>query len=456
MTEAPAVLGSESLWGPRHRALTIGIVSLITLMAFEAIGTATAMPVVARDLDAIAGYTWAFNAFVVASLFAMVAGGLWSDAKGPRGPIVAGVLAFTAGAITAGIAQSLGVLVLGRSLQGLGSGAVIVAVYVLIARAFSVELRPKAFSVLAAAWVVPGLVGPLVAGWLTESVSWRAVFLLVPLFVIPPALLLLPGLAHHEGGSPNPRTRERLVAGLVATAALFALQDGVLRLSALGFAEAAVALVVLVLAIRRLLPAGALRFRRGLPTSVMMRGLIAAAYFSAEVFIPLALVETRGLSVTQAGMILAMSAVFWSVGSWTQSRLPGDRDRSSAVRVGAGIVLACLLTLPLALLPGLPPWIAGLSWAVGAFGMGLSIPSVSVQVMRLSPSDQQGVNSSAIQIVDSVASVVLIAALGLAHAAAVSGGGATAATYMGIWLAGAVVAALAMLLAGRMRPSAIA
>ena len=105
MTTTPATLGSESLWGPRHRALTIGIVSLSTLMAFEAIGTATAMPVVASDLNAIAGYTWAFNAFVVASLFAMVAGGLWSDARGPRGPIVTGVLAFTAGAIVAGLAQ---------------------------------------------------------------------------------------------------------------------------------------------------------------------------------------------------------------------------------------------------------------------------------------------------------------------------------------------------------------
>lgn len=86
--------------------------------------------------------TWAFNSFVVASLLSMVAGGLWSDARGPRGPLVAGVAAFTVGAVIAGSANGLGLLVAGRALQGMGAGAVIVAVYVLIARSYPVDLRP--------------------------------------------------------------------------------------------------------------------------------------------------------------------------------------------------------------------------------------------------------------------------------------------------------------------------
>lgn len=413
------------------------------------------MPAVASDLDALSGYTWAFNAFVVASLLAMVAGGLWSDATGPRGPLMAGVAALATGAVIAGVAVDLVLLVVGRALQGVGGGFVIVAVYVLIARAYPAELRAKAFSVLSAAWILPSLVGPLVAGWLAETASWRAVFWIVPFFVIPPLLLLFPRLGEFQGGVPHATAWRRLAAGVVATVGLLAIQDGVLRLSPAGFAEALAGAVVLVLSVRHLLPPGALVFRRGLPASVMMRGLLASAYFSAEVFIPLALTQTRGISLTQAGLILATSAAMWSVGSYLQSRLPADRDRASAVRLGSAIVVLCLSTLPLSVATPLPPWVAAISWAVGALGMGLAVPSVSVQVMRLSPESDLGVNSSSIQIIDSVLSVVVISALGVWHASAVAAGGASVGTYVWLWVGSAAVATTAVVLAGRMRPVAL-
>jgi hypothetical protein len=159
------------------------------------------------------------------------------------------------------------------------------------------------------------------------------------------------------------------------------------------------------------------------------------------------------MSVTAAGLVLSSAALMWVTGSFTQSRLPGDQDRSSAVRTGAAVVTLCLVTLPLAVLTSLPPWVAAVSWAVGAFGMGLSVPSVSVQVMRLSPDAEQGVNGAAIQIVDSVMVVVGISLLSLGHAAAVASGGATASTYTALWLGSAVFAVVAVVLAGRMRPS---
>ncbi len=452
--ETAAVDAPASVWRGRYGPLSIGIVSLITLLAFEAIGTATVMPVAATELDALGSYTWAFNAFVVASLFAMVVGGLWSDSTGPRGPLTAGVISLCIGAVVAGTAFNLATLVLGRALQGIGGGLVIVGVYVLIARAFPVDLRAKAFSVLAAAWIVPSLVGPVIAGWLTDVITWRAVFWIVPVLVVLPALLLYPRLSAYQGGTPQASTRRRLAAGLVATLALVAVQDGVLRLNVAGGVEAVLGFVVLIASVRYLLPTGALKFRRGLPTSVMMRGLIASAFFSAEVFVPLAMVETRGLTVTQAGLILATAAMMWATGSYVQSRLPGDLDRSQAVRIGAAIVTVSLLTLPASVLTDLPPWIAAVSWAIGAFGMGLSIPSASVQVMRLSPESDLGQNSSAIQIVDSVMSVVVISLLGLGHAMAVASGGATATTYALLWCASATVSAAAALVASRMRPPA--
>jgi hypothetical protein len=244
------------------------------------------------------------------------------------------------------------------------------------------------------------------------------------------------------------------MAGLVATVALFAMQDGLLRVSIVGGVEALVGLGLLLVSLQRLLPAGALRFARGLPTSVMMRGLIAATYFSAEVFVPLALVQIRGVSVTYAGMVLAGSAAMWSLGSYTQSRIPGDRDRSATVRAGLTLVIVSVVTLPLALTDAVPPWVAGISWGIGAFGMGMSIPSVAVQVMRLSPDDDQGRNSAAIQIVDAVCVSLVVSLLSLGYSAAVHGTGVTAGTFTALWLTSAAVGLVGFVVASRMRPRA--
>lgn len=431
------------------------MVALVTVFAFEAIATATAMPVIAADLDLLESYSWAFSAYFVASLLAIVLGGLWSDAAGPRRPVVTGAIALAAGSVVAGVANGLVVLIVGRALQGFGGGILIVGLYVLIARAFDVDSRPKAFSVLAAAWVVPSLVGPVIAGWLAESVTWRAVFLLVPFVLLLPVVLLFPRLRAYDGGTRPTGVRRRVGAAVLAALGLLALQAGLLAVSWAGGAAAVVGAVVMIVAVRRLLPRGALRLRRGLPSSVMMRGLLAGGFASAEVFVPLALTQIRGISVTAAGLILATSAVLWSVGSYLQSRLPGEDDRAHAVRWGAGLVGLGLLTLPLSLVAALPPWIAVLSWAVTALGMGLAVPAISVQVMRLSAPQDLGANSSAIQVVDALGVTVAVSIAGFGHAFAVIMGGATAGTYLLLWVGSALLGLLAAALAGRMTPRAV-
>ena len=122
------------------------------------------------------------------------------------------------------------------------------------------------------------------------------------------------------------------------------------------------------------------------------------------------------------------------------------------MRLGALIIATSLLTLPLCLVSTVPPWMAAISWAIGALGMGMAVPSVAVQVMRLSPESDQGVNSAAIQIIDSVTVVLAVSCSGFGHAQAVASGGATATTYALLWAGSAVIALTAAIVAGRMRP----
>src|SRR5439155_27054040 len=132
----PTLEAPRSIFTGPLRATSGGILILITLIAFEAMAVSAALPTAARDLHGIGGYGWAFTGFLVANVVGMVVAGQVSDSHGPRAPLVAGMLAFVIGLVTAGTAVTMVQLVTGRVVQGLGSGLLITATYVVIGETY--------------------------------------------------------------------------------------------------------------------------------------------------------------------------------------------------------------------------------------------------------------------------------------------------------------------------------
>ncbi|MFG2941659.1 MFS transporter [Streptomyces sp. NPDC048282] len=419
----------EGVLGRSYRALSVGIVSVVLLIAFEATAVGTAMPVAARELDGLSLYAFAFSGYFTTSLFGMVLAGQWSDRKGPLGALTTGIGAFAAGLVVAGTAQGMWVFILGRAVQGLGGGLVIVALYVVVGRAYPERLRPSILAGFAAGWVVPSIVGPLAAGTVTEQLGWRWVFLGIPVLVLLPVALALPQIRRRAGG-PVPgggpkafdRRRIRLALGISLGAGLlqYAAQDP-RWVSLLPGAAGAALLVPSVLG---LLPRGTYRAVRGLPSVVLLRGIAAGSFISAESFVPLMLVTQRGLSPTLAGFSLAAGGVTWAVGSWVQARPGMQPYRERLMTLGMVLVAAAVATAPSVLLPAVPVWTVAVAWSFGCFGMGLVIASASVLMLRLSAPEEAGTNSAALQISDALSNVVLLAATGAAFAA-LGGGSAT-------------------------------
>jgi MFS family permease len=446
---------SDSILDPDHRRLTVGIIATIAFIAFEAMAVATAMPRAVRDLDGLPMYAWAFSGFFTASLFAMVLSGELCDRRGPRLPVVLGAGSFTAGLLVAGTAQSMWPFVAGRAIQGLGAGLAIVALYVVIARGYDENLRPRIFAALAAAWVLPSIVGPLVAGSLADHASWRLVFLGVAPLVILPVALALPELRAYDGPPPDGPTVRKGRLRLAAAAAVGAgvLQAAGLRRDAVAIGMVVVALVLLVPSVPRLLPAGTLRLRRGLPTVIAMRGILAGAFFGAEAFLPLMLVDQRGLSATLAGLALTAGALGWASGSWYQGRPGMAIPRYLLLRIGSGLVAIGIGAAGLVLIPVVPAFVAAAAWTVGAVGMGLCFASIGVLLFQLSPPADHGANSAALQLCDTLFVIIFVGLAGVifgsTHEAA---GGTHPAAYTAIL---AVMVALAMVgvwAAGRVRP----
>src|SRR5215472_8201024 len=173
---------SGGLMAPQRRALTVGLVLTITFVASEALAVVTVMPVVVRDLGGLRLYGWVFSGFMLGSIVGIVAAGREADRRGPAPPFVAGVVLFTCWLALAGLAPSMGVLVAGRVLQGLGAGAVPSVAYASIGRSLDGSLRAQMMAVLSTAWVAPGLAGPAISAEVARLFGWRWVFLgLLPL-----------------------------------------------------------------------------------------------------------------------------------------------------------------------------------------------------------------------------------------------------------------------------------
>lgn len=449
-----------------YRALSVGIVSVVLLIAFEATAVGTAMPVAARELDGVSLYAFAFSGYFTTSLFGMVLSGQWSDRRGPLGPLTTGIASFAAGLMLSGTARAMWLFILGRAVQGLGGGLVIVALYVVVGRAYPERLRPAIMAAFAAGWVVPSIVGPLAAGAVTEHLGWRWVFVGIPVLVVFPLALALPQIRRRAGGPVDgsartasfDRRRIRLALGISLGAGLlqYAAQD----LRWLSAVPAVAGAALLVPAVRGLLPRGTYRAARGLPSVVLLRGVAAGSFVAAESFVPLMLVTQRGLSPTLAGFSLAAGGLTWALGSWVQSRARLEPYREPLMTAGMVLVAASIAAAPSVLIDSMPAWTVAVAWAFGCFGMGLVISSTSVLLLQLSAPEEAGTNSASLQISDALANVVLLAAGGAAFAAlgggavshaATSGAGSHPAAFAAVFLPMAGVALVGAWVTRRLR-----
>lgn len=421
MSSQPSASSSGSpagLLAPEYRWVTAGMFALVFLVAFESLAVTTVMPLVSKELDGAALYALAFAAPMASGVIGMVAAGSYSDRHGPSVPLYASSALFVLGLLVCGLAPGMEVLVAGRLVQGLGGGGITVALYVVVARVFVPRLHPQIFAAFAAAWVVPSLIGPFAAGLVAQTIGWRWVFLGVVGLVVLAMAGVMPSV-HAMGGGENPAAafswRALGWAGLAAAAVLG--MNLLARVPALGLVLMGISVLVVLVAVRPLLPRRTLLAGRGLPATILVRGLAAAAFFGTEVYLPYLLMDRFGLSPAVAGLSLTGGAICWSIGSAIQGRMGESLDNARAMSIGSALgVGAILLVLGTAAFH-LPAIVAILAWAMGGGGMGLVYPRQNVHMIALSTTSNQGFNSSALAVSDSLGSAMALAAGGLVFGA---------------------------------------
>jgi len=447
----------RELWAPEIRVLTVGLVLTVTVVASESLAVITVMPLVARDLGGVRLYGWATGGFMLSNVIGVVAGGRENDRRGPAVPFAAGLVLFGLGLAGAGLAPSMGVLVLGRVLQGLGAGVVPSVAYASIGRCLPPRLRARMIAVISTAWVAPGLAGPALSAEVAHAFGWRWVFLgLLPVVGIAGSIAVpaLARLGRPQAAAADQATEHKVTDAVRASAGTAMILAALTIAVSSGEAQILREVIAPVLiggglasalpALRRLVPPGTLTARPGLPATILSRGLLTFAFFSTDGYVTLAITAVRHDSPLVAGFAVTGATVAWTGGAWTQARLSERWEGRRLIRTGLVVILMGIAGMLLMLRPGVPVAAGIAAWTIAGFGMGLGYSPILLLVLRQATPGREGRESASLNLADALGTAAGLGVGGTAVAAwAASDLGRGIATAFAI-SAGVAVLALAV------------
>jgi MFS family permease len=414
----------------------------------------TAMPSVVVELGGVGLISWASTVYLVAAIVGGAASGYLKQRIGARTALIASAAAFAGGTLVASLATSMVMVLAGRTLQGAGDGVIAAVCYALVAEMFPARLVPKVFGLLAVIWALAAFGGPLGAGLLTETVSWRAAFLVnIPLilaFAVLVARVVRP--APRDGaGDDLPLLRLAAIASGIMLVAVAGLATQTLWTAA-AIAAAALLLIGTFVADRgsrrRLFPSDAFSPASTVGAALWVVLLMPLAQVCVSVYLPLFLQYLWGHGPTVAGAFSAITALSWSAAAMLVANLTRPASAATMIRLGPVMVATGLAGAAIAVPQGLHSVLIMCQIVIGC-GFGVSWAFLSQAVMTHARPGETDTASALLPTTQAAGYAIGAALSGLvAHAAGVSNALDPRSLAQGsLWIfgAGAAIATAAVL-----------
>jgi EmrB/QacA subfamily drug resistance transporter len=372
---------NERLQGRALRTVFAALMLGMFLAALDQTIVSTALPTIVGDLGGLNHLSWVVTSYLLASTVSTPLYGKLGDMMGRKPVFLAAILIFLAGSMLAGLSQSMGELIGFRALQGIGAGGLMVGAQAIIADIVPPRERGRYMGLIGSVFAVASVAGPLLGGFLVDSLSWRWVFY-VNLPVGALAVLIVVTRLHLH----TPTVRHKIdvlgaallsagVASLILVTTWGGSEYAWGSATIVGLAVAGVLLLVAFVwqesrAPEPILPLKLFR-SRVFTVSSAMGFTIGMAMFGAIVFIPLYLQLVYGASPTSSGLRLLPLMAGLLVAAIASGRIITRIGRYKVFPIVGTIVLVLGMFLLSRLGVGTAPWLASVYMAVVGVGIGL-------------------------------------------------------------------------------------
>ena len=395
------------------------------------------LPAIGATFKASAGdLQWVVNAYLLPLGALLLLGGAAGDRFGRVRLLVVGTATFGAASVACALGPSLFWLLIARGIQGVGAALLMPNSLAILGAGFSGEARGRAIGIWASTGAVMGALGPVLGGWLIDTVGWRWIFFInLPLAAgaIVLAIMFVRDARHEDKAAPLD-----LLGGLLATAALGAMTWGLTIGSGhAGWTSAAfllvcagVALVLIFLAVERrqgdsaMMPL-ALFGSSNFIGLTLLTLLLYGALGALLVLVPYVLIQSAGYSGAQAGAALLPFAAVLAFASPFMGAVAGKVGSRAPLSIGSLVVAGGFLLI-LRIGHNADYWTTVFpAILVIAIGMAGAVAPLTTAILASVDSrhtgSASGLNSAVSRIGGMVATALLGGVLGAAGPALVSG-----------------------------------
>ena len=351
----------------------------VWLHAANTMLAATTLPEAVGDIGGLRLISWAFALYLMGSIVAATAVSAFVAGHGLRRTMLIATLVYTLGCVICASAPVMPVLLAGRTVQGLGGGALVALVYIAQDRFFPNRLVPRITACLSVVWMLSAHCRPLIGGAFATAGLWRVAFWSFALLGLVLAAAVHPLLARTEPGAaararPVPAVRLGLVAGAIL-AISFA---GEVRSTAVAAALLAAGCLYLWRFVARdsaaagrsrLLPGHATELRHRVGCGIAMTFLLCLCMMPLVVYGPILLIRLYHLTSLEAGFVVVTESIGWTAGVFFLSGQAPARE-GWLIRLGSALFLAGLVAQAW-FVPQGPLWLVVVSAFLGTAGFGM-------------------------------------------------------------------------------------
>lgn len=399
-----------------HRQITrvvTGIMLCILLAAVDQTVVVPAVPAIAADLNGFGHLAWIVSAYLLTSTSAAPIYGKLSDIYGRRPLLLFAIAFFMAASALCALSQTLPQLIAARALQGLGGAGLMAMAQATIADVVAPRERGRYQGYMAGAWAVASVAGPIVGGWMTDSLSWRWIFWMnIPLgiaaFLLSARALKL--LRHQRRAARIDYLGATLMTGAVTASLLLMSWGGVeyawTSPEVLGMGALACVLVGLLVVQQRmaldpLLPPR-LFANNAISSGVAIAFLTTAGMLGGTFLLPLFFQLTRGLDAAASGTMIVPFLGASAAGAYNAGQLARRFGKVKGI-VAGGLLVATAGFLVLATAGAhTPVWIVLVAMAVVGAGLGTCGPTAMVIVQNAAERRDVGAATGALLLLRSM------------------------------------------------------